>query len=79
MKDVMSSMSENKVWDLVDLPGGCRPICYKWMFKTKRDSISQVERYKAKLVAKGYIQREGLDYEGPSLSFPPKTSFELLW
>ena len=44
MKDEMSSMSQNEVLDLVDLPNGCRPIGCKWMFKTKRDSRGQVKR-----------------------------------
>ena len=59
MKDEMSSMSQNKVWDLVELPDGCRPIGCKWVFKTKtkHDSRGQVERSKARLVAKGYSQR----------------------
>ena len=56
MKDEMTSMSHNKVWSLVDLPDGCRPIGCKWVFKTKCDVKGQVERYKARLVAKGYSQ-----------------------
>ena len=54
MKDEMTSMSHNKVWNLVDFPNGCRPIGCKWVFKTKRDAKGQVERYKTRLVAKGY-------------------------
>ena len=38
MKDEMTSMSQNKVWSLVDLPNGCRPIKCKWVFKTKCDA-----------------------------------------
>ena len=34
MKDEMTSMSQNKVWSLVYFPDGCRPIGYKWVFKT---------------------------------------------
>ena len=56
MKDEMTSMSQNKVWSLVDLLDGCRPIVCKWMFKTKCNGKRHVERYKAILVAKGYIQ-----------------------
>ena len=56
-------MSQNKMWSLVDLPDGCRPIKCKWVFKTKRDAKGHVERYKAILVAKGYSQREGIDFK----------------
>ena len=56
MKDKMTSMSQNKVWRLIDLPDDCRHIGCKWVFKTKRDAKGQVERYKARLVAKGYSQ-----------------------
>ena len=53
MKYEMNSMSQNKVWSLVDLPNGCRTIGCKWVFKTKRDAKGQLERYKIRLVAKG--------------------------
>ena len=60
IKDEMTSMSQNKVWSLVDFPDGCRPIRCKWVFKTKRDAKGHVKRYKARLVAKGYSQQEGI-------------------
>ena len=63
IKDEMISMSQNKVWSLVDFPGGCRPIGCKWVFKTKCDAKGHVERYKTRLVAKGYIQQEGIDFK----------------
>ena len=56
MKDVMTSMSHYKVWSLVELPFGCRLIGCKWVFKTKHNAKGQVERYKARLVGKGYSQ-----------------------
>ena len=56
MKNKMTSMSHNKVWSLVDFPDGCIHIECKWVFKTKRDAKGHVERYKTKLMAKGYSQ-----------------------
>ena len=56
MKEEFKSMQDNQVWDLVPLPEGKRPIGCKWIFKTKRDSMGNVERYKARLVAKGFTQ-----------------------
>ena len=47
IKDEMKSMEDNDVWDLVELPKGVKPIGCKWIFKTKRDSKGNVERYKA--------------------------------
>jgi len=62
MKDEMNSMQSNKVWNLVELPNGAKAIGCKWFFKTKRDSLGNIERYKTRLVAKGFTQKEGIDY-----------------
>ena len=61
MKDEMKSMEDNDVWDLIDLPEGAKSIGCKWIFKTKLDSKGNVERYKARLVAKDFTQKEGID------------------
>ena len=63
MKDEMKSMQDNDVWDLLKLPKSVKPIGCKWIFKTKRDSKSNVERYKACLVTKGFSQKEDIDYK----------------
>jgi hypothetical protein len=54
MKDELKSMAQNEVWDLVELPNGYKKVGCKWVFKTKCDSNGNIERYKAKLVAKGF-------------------------
>ncbi|RDY13434.1 hypothetical protein CR513_01654, partial [Mucuna pruriens] len=54
MKDELKSMQDNDVWDLVELPEGVKPIGCKWIFKTKKDSKGNIERYKTRLVAKGF-------------------------
>ena len=59
MKNELDSM---KVWDLVELPKGAKAIGCKWVYKTKRDSLGNIERYKVRLVAKGFTQKEGIDY-----------------
>ncbi|RVW75565.1 Retrovirus-related Pol polyprotein from transposon TNT 1-94 [Vitis vinifera] len=63
MKDEMNSMASNGVWNLVELPNGAKSIGCKWVFKTKKDSLGNIERYKARLVAKGFTQNEGIDYK----------------
>ncbi|KAF0912717.1 hypothetical protein E2562_018965 [Oryza meyeriana var. granulata] len=55
--------AENKTWVLVDLPPGHRPIGLKWVFKLKRDEQGAVVKHKARIVAKGYIQQQGIDYD----------------
>jgi Reverse transcriptase (RNA-dependent DNA polymerase) len=62
MDEEIKSMYDNKVWDIVPLPEGVKPIGCKWIFKTKNDSEGNVERYKARLVAKGFTQKENIDF-----------------
>ena len=61
MKDELNSMDQNQVWELVDLPKGCKRVGCKWVFKTKQDSNDNVERYKARLFIKGFTQKDGID------------------
>ncbi|KAM1286222.1 hypothetical protein ACFX2J_000296 [Malus domestica] len=63
MKSEMDSMYQNQVWTLVDPPEGLVPVGNKWVFKRKIGVNGNVETYKARLVTKGYRQREGIDYE----------------
>ena len=53
----------NSVWELIYLPEGFRPIRNKWIYKRKKGLDGQMENYKARLVVKGYTQKEGVDYE----------------
>nr|GEV28573.1 hypothetical protein [Tanacetum cinerariifolium] len=59
----MQSMRDNKVWDLVDHPPNGKTIGHKWLFKKKIDMDGLVHTYKAHLVAKGFTQTSGIDYE----------------
>lgn len=56
-------MAKNGVWELAKLPPGRRAITCKWMFKAKRDETGNVNTYKARLVARGFVQQEGKDYD----------------
>ena len=56
------SILHNHTWELVDLPPGCKPLSSKWVFKRKRKIDGSIDKYKARLVIKGYKQTEGLDY-----------------
>ena len=63
MKSDIESMYENKVWTLTDLPDDRRAIENKWIFKRKTDADSSVTIYKARIVAKGFRQVQGVDYD----------------
>ena len=63
MKSEMGSMYENKVWNLVDLPDDRQAIENKWIFRRKMDADSSVTIYKARIVAKGFRQVQGVDYD----------------
>nr|GEX16119.1 retrovirus-related Pol polyprotein from transposon TNT 1-94 [Tanacetum cinerariifolium] len=52
-----------EVWTLVDLPNGKRAIGTKWVFRNKKDERDIVIRNKARLVAQGHTQEEGIDYD----------------
>ena len=62
MKSEMGSMYENKVWTSVDLPDDRQAIENKWIFKRKTNADSNITIYKARIVAKGFRQVQGVDY-----------------
>jgi hypothetical protein len=63
MDEEMRSLLENGTWELVERPEGVKPIPMKWVYKVKRDAQGKVERYKSRLVAKGFLQKQGVDFE----------------
>ncbi|KAK8708456.1 hypothetical protein V6N13_059496 [Hibiscus sabdariffa] len=73
MRSEMDSMSNNQVWTLVEPPEGIKPIGCKWVFKKKTDMDGNVQTYKGRLVAKGYRQIHGIDYDE---TFSPVAMFK---
>ncbi|CAI7764249.1 unnamed protein product [Closterium sp. NIES-54] len=63
MESELKSIEENGTWELVELPEGHKAITSKWLFKIKSDADGKIERYKSRLVAKGYQQKEKVDYK----------------
>ena len=59
----MDSIGANKTWEMTTLPPGHRAMGLKWVFKVKKDPEGHVTKHEARLVAKGYAQREGVDFE----------------
>jgi hypothetical protein len=63
MKTEFDSLMKNGTWTLCELPPGRKAIRSKWVYKTKTNQDGSVERYKARLVAQGFSQRIGIDYD----------------
>ncbi|KAM2227380.1 hypothetical protein ACFXTI_014190 [Malus domestica] len=77
MKEELESMSQNKVWTLVDYNPQIKAIGCKWVYKTKRDAHGKIERYKARLVAKGFTHRE-VDYNDTFSPVSSKDSMRII-
>ena len=60
----MKSLRDNHTWDLVELPRDRKTVGSKWIYKVEIKADRSIERYKARLVAQGYTQKFGVDYDG---------------
>ncbi|KAL5814639.1 hypothetical protein ACOSQ3_025434 [Xanthoceras sorbifolium] len=61
MKDEMDSLMSNQTWELVELPSGKKALHNKWVVRIKEEHNGN-KRYKARLIVKGFQQKEGIDY-----------------
>jgi hypothetical protein len=75
MHEELENFERNQVWELVDPPPGCKPIGTKWVWKNKEGDKGEVVRNKSRLVAKGFSQKEGIDYEE---TFAPVSRLEAI-
>lgn len=62
VEEELQALQENNTWTVVYLPSGKKAIKCKWVFTKKLNPAGEVTRYRARLVAKGFSQREGIDY-----------------
>jgi len=62
MDEEIHTIEKNNTWKLTNLLENKKAICVKWVYKTKKNAKGEVQRYKTRLVAKAYKQREGIDY-----------------
>ena len=56
MEEEMRALAKNETWDLVDARKGVKPIGCRWVYKVKYNTDGLVNRYKARLVVKGYAE-----------------------
>ncbi len=63
MDEEMATLDVNAIWELVVLPKDKKIIGCKWVYKIKHNADGSMSRYKTILVAKGYAQTYGIDYE----------------
>ena len=78
IKEEISNLENHETFEVVDrekLPTGYTPIGCKWVFKVKLNPNRTVERYKARLVAQGFTQKYGIDYEETYAPVMQMTSF----
>lgn len=62
MREELKAIEKNATWELVNLPMKKKPIVVKWVFKVKHKPDGTIAKHKVRLVAKGFLQKEGLDY-----------------
>ncbi|KAK3034348.1 hypothetical protein RJ639_032246 [Escallonia herrerae] len=63
MQEDIDALDKNETWELVPKPEKCEPVTCKWVFRLKKKSDGTTDRFKACLVARGFSQNYGLDYE----------------
>lgn len=78
MDDEMKSLAKNETWNLCELPPERTAIGSKWVYKAKTDASGKICRYKARLVAQGFSQKYGIDYDQVFAPVVKQTTFRIL-
>nr|GEU82694.1 hypothetical protein [Tanacetum cinerariifolium] len=76
MQEELNEFERLEVWELVPRPDKVMVITLKWIYKVKLDELGGILKNKARLVAQGYCQEEGIDFEE---SFAPVARLEAIW
>ena len=78
MSEEFCALQRMHTWDLVTLPFSFTPVGCRWIYKTKTRADGSVERYKARLVARGFTQAYDIDYEKTFAHVAKMTTVRLL-
>jgi hypothetical protein len=79
MQSEMDAFENNCTWELADLPCGHSAITLKWVFKLKRNEVGAIIKHKARLMAHGFVQREGIDFDDTFAPVARMESMRLLF
>lgn len=63
MQAEMDAIERNKTWVLTDLPPGRKTISLKWVYKLKKNTDGEIVKYKTRIIARGFVQKKGIDFE----------------
>lgn len=78
MREELESIEKNETWFLTDLPAGRKAVGCKWVFKLKFDETGRVSKYKARLVAQGFSQKYGIDFDEVFAPVANSVTFRML-
>ena len=67
---------KNQVWKVMSRPQRKKVVGFRWIYKVKHAADESVEKYKVRFVAKGFSQKEGIDYEE---TFAPVAKYSSIW
>ena len=76
MVEEYDSIMKKQVWEVVSRPQGKKVVGSRWIYKVKHAANRSVEKYKARFMAKGFSQKEGIDYEE---TFAPIARYSSIW
>lgn len=79
MHKQMRAVNKNNTWEFIELPNEKKTIWSKWMFTVKHKANGSMERYKVRLVAKGFTQTYGINYEEMFASVSKMNSIQVLF
>lgn len=78
MEEEIESLMKNETWILCDLPKNRKAVGCKWLFNVKTNQLGEIERCKARLVAQGFSQKFGVDYNEVFAPVVNKTTLRIV-